>query len=164
MTVGDLHEVYVKGKVDESDIGKVYMGQPARITVESFKDHKFGGHVTKISPMGTEKDNVTRLKSACRFNEKQILKALMTANAEIVLEERKKVLAIRRARWCTTKTSHRRYRNPILTNDQNLLALFENDLRVGGHQRFQDLFLIGNRHATSTWSRCPFRSPWEKSW
>jgi HlyD family secretion protein len=38
MTLGDTSEVYVKGKVDESDIGKVYLGQPARIKVESFKD------------------------------------------------------------------------------------------------------------------------------
>ena len=59
MTVGDLSEVYVKGKVDESDIGKVYLGQPARISVESYKDRKFAGKVTKISPMGVEKDNVT---------------------------------------------------------------------------------------------------------
>ena len=59
MTLGDLSEVYVKGKVDESDIGKVYLGQPARITVESYKDQKFSGKVTKISPMGVEKDNVT---------------------------------------------------------------------------------------------------------
>ena len=28
MTVGDLSEVYVKGKVDETDVGKVYPGQP----------------------------------------------------------------------------------------------------------------------------------------
>ena len=59
MTLGDLSEVYVKGKADESDIGKVYIGQPARITVESFKDQKFSGKVTMISPMGVEKDNVT---------------------------------------------------------------------------------------------------------
>ena len=43
MTMGDLREVYVKGKVDESDIGKVYLGQPARITVESYKDRRFDG-------------------------------------------------------------------------------------------------------------------------
>ena len=43
MTVGDLREVYVKGKVDESDIGKVYLGQPARITVESYRDRNFSG-------------------------------------------------------------------------------------------------------------------------
>src|SRR6266481_6593520 len=36
MTLGDTSQVYVKGKVDESDIGKVYLGQPARIKVESF--------------------------------------------------------------------------------------------------------------------------------
>jgi len=59
MTLGDTSEVYVKGKVDESDIGKVYMGQPARIKVESYKDKTFTGKVNKISPMGVEKDNVT---------------------------------------------------------------------------------------------------------
>jgi len=36
MTLGDTHEVYVKGKVDESDIASVYLGQPARIKVESY--------------------------------------------------------------------------------------------------------------------------------
>ena len=59
MTLGDVSEVYVQGKVDEADIGKVYLNQPARIVVESFKDKKFTGKVTKISPLGKEKDNVT---------------------------------------------------------------------------------------------------------
>src|ERR1700704_5774562 len=59
MTLGDTSSVYVKGKVDESDIGKVYLGQPARIKVESYKDKTFTGKVNKISPMGVEKDNVT---------------------------------------------------------------------------------------------------------
>lgn len=95
MTIGDLNEVYVKGKADESDVGKIYLGQPARITVESFKDQKFEGHVTKISPMGAEKDNVTTFEVRVSIsNEKHILKAQMTANAEIILEEHKKVLAI----------------------------------------------------------------------
>jgi HlyD family secretion protein len=95
MTVGDLNEVYIKGKVDESDIGKVYLGQPARINVESFKDQKFNGRVTKISPMGAEKDNVTTFEVRVSIsNEKHILKAQMTANAEIILDEHKGVLAI----------------------------------------------------------------------
>ena len=95
MTLGDLNEVYVKGKVDESDVGHLYLGQPARIKVESFKDQNFDGHVTKISPMGTEKDNVTTFEVRVSIsNEKRILKAQMTANAEIVLEEHKGVLAI----------------------------------------------------------------------
>ncbi len=59
MTIGDTNQVYVQGKVDESDIGKVYLGQAARIKVESFKDKTFLGKVTKIAPLGVEKDNVT---------------------------------------------------------------------------------------------------------
>jgi HlyD family secretion protein len=95
MTIGDLNEVYVKGKADESDVGKIYLGQPARITVESFKDQKFEGHVTKISPLGVEKDNVTTFEVRVSIsNEKGLLKAQMTANAEIILEEHKKVLTV----------------------------------------------------------------------
>jgi HlyD family secretion protein len=95
MTLGDTSEVYVKGKVDESDIGKVYIGQPARIKVESFKDKSFNGKVTKISPMGVEKDNVTTFEVRVSINNPGgELKAEMTANAEIVLEEHKSVLQI----------------------------------------------------------------------
>jgi HlyD family secretion protein len=95
MTLGDISEVYVKGKVDESDIGKVYLGQPARIKVESFKDKTFNGKVTKISPMGVEKDNVTTFEVRVSINNPGgELKAAMTANAEIILEEHKNVLQI----------------------------------------------------------------------
>ncbi|HVP64021.1 MAG TPA: efflux RND transporter periplasmic adaptor subunit [candidate division Zixibacteria bacterium] len=95
MTIGDTREVYVKGKVDESDIGKVYLGQPARIRVESFKDKTFTGKVTKISPMGVEKDNVTTFEVRVSINNPGgELKAMMTANAEIILEEHKNVLIV----------------------------------------------------------------------
>jgi HlyD family secretion protein len=95
MTLGDTSSVYVKGKVDESDIGRVYLGQPARIKVESFKDKTFNGVVTKISPMGVEKDNVTTFEVRASINNPGgELKAEMTANAEIILEEHKSVLQI----------------------------------------------------------------------
>ena len=95
MTLGDTSQVYVKGKVDESDIGRVYLGQPARIKVESFKDKTFKGVVTKISPMGVEKDNVTTFEVRVSIdNPGGELKAEMTANAEIILDEHKSVLQI----------------------------------------------------------------------
>jgi HlyD family secretion protein len=95
MTVGDISEVYVKGKVDEADIGKVYLGQPARIRVESFKDKTFTGKVTKISPMGKEEDNVTTFEvRASITNSEGELKPAMTANAEIILEEHLNVLTV----------------------------------------------------------------------
>jgi HlyD family secretion protein len=93
--MGDTKEVFVRGKVDESDIGKVYLGQTARIKVESFKDKTFDGKVTKISPMGTEKDNVTTFEVRVSItNATGELKANMTANAEVILEEHKNVLYI----------------------------------------------------------------------
>ncbi len=95
MTIGDTNEVYVKGKVDESDIGKVYLGQQARIKVESFKDKSFTGKVTKISPMGVEKDNVTTFEVRVSItNPGGELKAAMTANAEVIMEEHKNVLMV----------------------------------------------------------------------
>ncbi len=95
MTIGDTTQVYVQGKVDESDIGKVYLGQPARIKVESFKDKTFQGKVTKIAPLGVEKDNVTTFEVRVSIdNPGGELKANMTANAEIILEDHKAVLTV----------------------------------------------------------------------
>lgn len=95
MTLGDIREVYVQGKVDEADIGKVYLDQPARIVVESFKEKKFEGKVTKISPLGKEKDNVTTFEVRVSIQNPSLeLKANMSANAQILLEEKKDVLMI----------------------------------------------------------------------
>ena len=95
MTEGDTTEVYVQGKVDEADIAHVYMSQPARIKVESFRDRLFYGKVTKIAPMGVEKDNVTTFEVRVSINNPGgELKANMTANAEILLDEHKGVLTV----------------------------------------------------------------------
>jgi len=95
MTIGDTRQVYVQGKVDEADIGKVYLGQAARIKVESFKDKTFLGKVTKIAPLGVEKDNVTTFEVRVSIdNPGGELKTNMTANAEVLLDEHKNVLTV----------------------------------------------------------------------
>ena len=95
MSLGDVSEVYVLGKVDEADIGRVFIGQRARIVVESFKDKSFEGKVTKISPLGVEKDNVTTFEVRVSIqNPGGELKTNMTANAEVILEEKKGVLMV----------------------------------------------------------------------
>jgi HlyD family secretion protein len=95
MTLGDVSDVYVLGKVDQADIGRVFLGQQARIVVESFKDRKFEGAVTKISPLGVEKDNVTTFEVRVSIrNPGGELKANMTANAEIILQEKKGILLL----------------------------------------------------------------------
>jgi HlyD family secretion protein len=94
-TLGDISEVYVRGKVDEADVGKIFVGQQARISVESFPNKKFYGKVTKISPMGVEKDNVTTFEVRVSIrNPGGELRANMSANAEIILEEKHDALLI----------------------------------------------------------------------
>ncbi len=94
-TLGDVSDVFVRGKVDQADVGKVYIGQTARIVVESFRDRKFAGKVYKISPLGVEKENVTTFEVQVSIaNPGRELKANMSANAEIILEEKPGVLLI----------------------------------------------------------------------
>ena len=87
-TLGDIERVFVRGKVDEADIGRVRIGQPASITTETFRDRVFQGRVTQISPIGVDKDNVTTFEVKVSIdNPGKELKANMTSNAEIILEE-----------------------------------------------------------------------------
>jgi HlyD family secretion protein len=95
MVLGDIRQVYVRGKVDEADIGVVKLEQPSRIKVETFKDKVFDGKVTQISPLGVDKDNVITFEVKVSINNPgNLLRANMTANAEIVLEEHKGVLLL----------------------------------------------------------------------
>jgi HlyD family secretion protein len=88
MTLGDIERVFVRGRVDEADIGQVRLGQAAKITTETFRDRTFEGRVTQISPIGVERDNVTTFEVEVSIeNPGKELKANMTANAEIILEE-----------------------------------------------------------------------------
>ena len=95
MVLGDIREVFVRGKVDEADIGLVRLQQPARIKVETFKDRQFEGRVTQISPLGVEKDNVVTFEVRVSIdNGAGELRANMSANAEIVLDEHKGTLLV----------------------------------------------------------------------
>lgn len=95
MTLGDVQELYVKGKVNETDIGLVKLDQPVRVTVDAYKNRTFQGKVFRIAPMGVEKDNVTRFEVRVSIvNDLDLLKVNMSANAEIVLDEHHDVLLI----------------------------------------------------------------------
>ena len=59
VTMADLDTVYVVTEVDETDIGKVEIGQPVTITVEAYPDTPFQGEVLKIAPQGQAIQNVT---------------------------------------------------------------------------------------------------------
>ncbi len=95
MTLGDVSSVYIKGEVDEADIGKAECGLRARTKVESFPNETFEGVVKRIAPMGKEQNNVTTFEVRVTISNPQgKLRVNMTANAEIVLEEHKNALLV----------------------------------------------------------------------
>lgn len=59
VTMADLSKVYVVTEVDETDIGKVKVGQPVTITVEAYPDQPFEGEILRIAPQGQVVQNVT---------------------------------------------------------------------------------------------------------
>jgi HlyD family secretion protein len=93
MTLGDAHEMHMVGDVDESDVGLVKEGMPARISVESFPDRKFQGAVKRISPLGVEKDRIMNFEVEIAIEKTDVaLRSNMTADAEIIIENRHGVL------------------------------------------------------------------------
>jgi len=110
MVLGDASQVYVKGLINESDIAQVRLNQTVLLTVESFRDQRFVGKVTRISPGGSEKDNVTNFEVEISILEEKapaaispgtaaplrssLIRPSMSVTAQIITEERKDVLII----------------------------------------------------------------------
>ena len=95
LTLGDMREVHMVGDVDESDIGMVRVGMPARISVESYPGRKFHGTVKIIAPRGTEKEKIMNFEVEITIDEADVpLRTNMTADAEIIVDEHHNVLLV----------------------------------------------------------------------
>lgn len=95
MTLGDMAEVFFEGRVDETDIGKIFVNQRARVKVDAFRDRPFPGKVLRIAPLGEEEDNVIGFEVRVSVTDSErILRAQMSANAEVIVEEKEDVLLI----------------------------------------------------------------------
>jgi HlyD family secretion protein len=118
MELGDMNAVYVRGQVNESDIGMVSVGLPTRITVETYKDKKFHGEVYKIVPLGVKSNNVTNFEVRVSVkNPEGLLLANMSANAEIILEEHRDVLTIPEGALIFEDDQNRYVEVPDLTSE-----------------------------------------------
>lgn len=98
----DLSKVQVKISVDEADIGQVREGQPVRFTVDAFPDDNFRGTVTQVRKQPVTESNVVAYTVIAEADNPQgKLLPGMTANADIILEQRPNVLKVPAAalRW-----------------------------------------------------------------
>jgi len=83
-------------EVDEVDIASVRLGQRAIIDLDALPDVELGGEVTSISLLSTEEAGLILYEADVRFDvpEGIVLKAGMTANADIIIDERSDVLLV----------------------------------------------------------------------
>ncbi len=95
MTIADVSEKHFLGDVDEADIGKVHLGLPARIYVESYPDEPFKADLTHISPQGREEEDIINFEIRAAIHDPEDrLRVGMSADAELILEEHDNVLVV----------------------------------------------------------------------
>ncbi len=93
--VADLDRLQVDAFVDETDIGRVRLGQPAEVTIDAYPDRKFFGRVVKIASGSTMQQNVVTYDVTIALqNPGHLLKPDMTATVNITVARRDDVLAI----------------------------------------------------------------------
>jgi len=91
----DLSRVQALVTVDEADIGSVRVGQTVRFTVDAFADDNFTGQVTQIRVLPTTESSVVAYTVVVEAdNPGEKLLPGMTANADIILEEKRNVLRV----------------------------------------------------------------------
>ncbi len=94
-TVADLGTMLVKAGINEVDIGKIHVGQEARITLDAFPRVVFNGNISRIAPAARLDDQVKVFDVEIALDELgRELRTGMTANIEVRGEIREQVLAI----------------------------------------------------------------------
>jgi HlyD family secretion protein len=94
--VADMTDMIFKGRVDEAEVGKLRNGMPVEIVVGALEDTKFVGTLEHIAPKSQIKDGTTEfeIEAAFRPTSDVVVRAGYSANANIVLDRRQRVLAI----------------------------------------------------------------------
>ena len=88
MSLAGTETIYLEGKVDENEVARVSVEQPARIHTEAFADRIFRGIVREIAPMGERIQNVTYFEVKIEITDAgaQLLRPRMSGDADIVTE------------------------------------------------------------------------------
>ncbi|MBE0662364.1 MAG: efflux RND transporter periplasmic adaptor subunit [Bacteroidales bacterium] len=96
-TIADMTEMIFKGKVDESEVGNIHEGMNLILTIGAIDTMKFDARLEHISPRGLEESGAVQfeIRAAVTLAEGVFIRAGYSANADIVLDSRKDVLALK---------------------------------------------------------------------
>ena len=95
--VADMNALIFEGKVDESDVGKLREGMPLELTVGAIENLKFDATLEFISPKGQTEEGIVKfeVRAGIELSEEAFLRAGYSANADIILDRRRGVLAVK---------------------------------------------------------------------
>ncbi|MEO0470033.1 MAG: efflux RND transporter periplasmic adaptor subunit [Bacteroidota bacterium] len=97
--VANMDEMIFEGKVDEAEVGKIKEGMDLLLTIGAIEDETFDAKLEHIAPKGVEENGAIQfeIRAALKLREDQFIRAGYSANADIVLDRRDSVLAVREA-------------------------------------------------------------------
>jgi len=97
--IADMDDMIFDGRVDEAEVAKIKEGMKLAIKVGAIEKDKLEGTLEFIAPKGKEIDGAIQfeIKAAVKKKDGIEIRANYSANADIVLDEKKQVLAIREA-------------------------------------------------------------------
>ncbi|WP_299679607.1 efflux RND transporter periplasmic adaptor subunit [uncultured Tenacibaculum sp.] len=98
-TIADMNKMIFEGKVDESEVGKLVRGTKLQVSLGAIEDKKFPAELNFIAPKGTEEAGAVqfKIKADVTLDDSNFIRAGYSANADIVLEKKDDVLAIKEA-------------------------------------------------------------------
>jgi HlyD family secretion protein len=97
--VADMGDLIFQGQVDESEVGKIKEGMDLKIKIGALESQEFAGKLEYIAPKGKTVEGAIQfeIRAAIVKKPEVFIRAGYSANADVVLAERKQVLAIREA-------------------------------------------------------------------
>ena len=98
-SIADMNKMIFEGKVDESEVGKLLKGSDIEVSIGAIEGKKFPAKLNFIAPKGTEEAGAVqfKIKADVSLDDKYFIRAGYSANADIVLEKKDSVLAIKEA-------------------------------------------------------------------
>ncbi len=95
--VADMKSLVFEGKIDESEVGKLQPDSDMELNIGAIEGKKYKARLEYVSPKGVEKDGAIKfdIRAKLLLEEGESLRAGYSASADIVLERKKNVLAIK---------------------------------------------------------------------
>ena len=98
-SVADVGDMIFQGKIDETEVGRIKPGMDLLLVIGAIENDTFHANLTYIAPKGVLENGAVQfeIKADVQLKKDEFIRAGYSANADIVLDRRDDVLAVREA-------------------------------------------------------------------